>query len=64
MNQLVTITITLHWWYLVVVLAIFPFCYGIFRKKPDSMWDFQLDVALIAIVCWQLAVGLLIGHLM
>lgn len=57
------ITLTLHWWYLLIVLVLAPFVYMALRK-PGGDWDMQLDSMLVTACCWMAAIGLVIGRLL
>jgi len=56
-------TITTHWWWLVIALIILPIIYSIVRKR-NSDWDLMLDVAAAFFLSWGMAVGIIIGHLL
>ena len=56
-------TITIHWWMVVIFLVIIPFIYGYFRKS-QGQYDMGLDFLAIFISCWSIAIGLTIGKLL
>lgn len=45
-------TITLYWWYLSIILFVFPFIYATLRK-PKGGYDVQEDTVIVAIACWS-----------
>lgn len=54
-------TITLYWWYLPTILFLAPFVYSHFRT-PGGDYDFGVDVMLISLGCWGVALGVIIGR--
>jgi len=52
--------IQISWWMVCIGLIIAPIVYALLRK-PGGDYDFQIDTALIAAVCWMFALGLFIG---
>ncbi len=47
-------TITLHWWYLSILLFIFPFIFRLVRPYQHSggWFDVDLDGLFILVCCW------------
>lgn len=55
-------TITLHWWYLVIGLIIFPMIIGFFRDEPRNFFGLDFLLTFLYIGSWCLSIGILIGH--
>ena len=45
------IIVTLHWWYISILLFCIPIIYATFRK-PGGDYDFQTDTLLVFAICW------------
>ncbi len=55
-------TIIITWWMIIAILFLIPFVYMGLRE-PGDWWDIQLDVIIIIILCWALALGILLGKI-
>lgn len=60
------ISFTINWVELFVFLILFPFAfepiYGKFSHSSSSQWFPDLTPLVVVLVCWLIALGLLIGH--
>jgi hypothetical protein len=54
-------TITVHWWWFVLFLFVFPFIYGWFFDR-GGYYEVDAIAVIIIFTCWGLALGILIGH--
>ena len=55
--------IVIYWWYMPILLAVFPFIYLALRK-PQGDYDLCFDGLLVTIACWVSAISILIGKLL
>ena len=56
-------TITIHWWWGVLILLAIPIVYASFRK-PRGAWDLRIDIMLIFAACWPSAAMLALSKLL
>lgn len=56
------ISITLHWWYLPLILFIIPIIYITFSKDPGGYFGIDFIRPIVLGICWSIALGILIGH--
>lgn len=54
-------SITIHWWYIAILLVLAPLVYSTFRK-PVGMWDLPIDTMFLAAICWTAAIVLTISR--
>ena len=56
-----TMTITLHWWVVPVLLFVASFFYFSIRKS-GGQWDFMVDAIIVLVGCWAATLAFLVGH--